>query len=43
MGEPGAMQSMGSQRVRPDLVTKQYIQSFYYVMGVAGKGAKQNE
>ena len=42
-GNPGMLQSVGSQRVRHDLATKQYIQPFYYVMRVAGKGAKQNE
>ena len=42
-GNPGTLQSLGSQRVGHNLATKQYIQSFYYVMGVAGKGAKQKE
>ena len=42
-GNPDTLQSMGSQRVGHNLATKQYIQSFYYVMGVARKGAKQNE
>ena len=41
--EPWHAAVPGLQRVGSNLATKQYIQSFYYVMGVAGKGAKQKE